>query len=124
FRAIDWWVEHNNLYIKRIYGGKFSNHTKKWILKESALIGVYKNARINLKKMFTLDHCTFKHSPLKLLQTFKKLATYMQKKNTHVFVAGRKSRHTITDALEAGMYKLVTTDTEGLEKDELEVELE
>ncbi|KAH9942662.1 hypothetical protein B0H21DRAFT_710233 [Amylocystis lapponica] len=42
FRAVDWWVEHNNLYTKRIYGGKSSNHTKTRILNESMLIEVYK----------------------------------------------------------------------------------
>ncbi|TFK97762.1 hypothetical protein BDV98DRAFT_513251, partial [Pterulicium gracile] len=40
-KGVDWQVEHNNLLLKRRYGGKFPNHNKKYILKESGLLGVY-----------------------------------------------------------------------------------
>ncbi|KAI0687265.1 hypothetical protein C8Q76DRAFT_635469 [Earliella scabrosa] len=73
FRAIDWWVEHNNLYIKRIYGGQFSNRTKRRILRQAALIGVYKAIRISFENMFALNHRTYRHSPPKLEKTIRKL---------------------------------------------------
>lgn len=72
FRALDWVVEHNNLYIKvvahlidikykaqfykRIYGGKYSNHQKSRIIAESQLIETYKNIRIQFEQMFCLEH--------------------------------------------------------------------
>ncbi|KXN92518.1 hypothetical protein AN958_05373 [Leucoagaricus sp. SymC.cos] len=43
FRAIDWVIEHNNLYTKQIYGGQFSNKTVEHVIKESPLIETYKN---------------------------------------------------------------------------------
>ncbi|KAH9839263.1 uncharacterized protein C8Q71DRAFT_704520 [Rhodofomes roseus] len=109
FRAIDWWVEHNNLYIKRIYGGQSSNHTKHHIIKGSALIEVFKKVRISLEDTFALDHRTYRHSPPKMQQTFQKLARYMQDSKTHIHIPGRKSAYSISDAWEAGMYKMFVT---------------
>ncbi|KZT73987.1 hypothetical protein DAEQUDRAFT_660790, partial [Daedalea quercina L-15889] len=106
FRAVDWWVEHNNLYIKRIYGGRFSNRTKQRITKESMLIETFKKVRISLEEMFALEHRTFKHSPPKMQQTFRKLANYMRNVNTHAMVPGRKSTYSIADAWEMGMLKM------------------
>ncbi|KAH9911456.1 uncharacterized protein B0H18DRAFT_1128681 [Fomitopsis serialis] len=109
FRAIDWWVEHNNLYIKQIYGGQFSNRTKCHIMKESALVEVFKNIRISLEDMFALEHRTYKHSPPKLQHTFRKLARYMQNTKTHSMIAGRTSSYTMVDASETGLLKMVTS---------------
>ncbi|THU81658.1 hypothetical protein K435DRAFT_693040 [Dendrothele bispora CBS 962.96] len=79
FRGVDWWVEHNNLYLKRIYGGKFSNHTKARILKESPLIGTFKNARIQVQKMFKMGKLTSKHSGANMQRSFSILsAKYIQ----------------------------------------------
>ncbi|EPQ58924.1 hypothetical protein GLOTRDRAFT_23636, partial [Gloeophyllum trabeum ATCC 11539] len=107
FRGIDWWVEHNNLLLmilqQRIYGGKYSNHTKNHILMHSSLIGVMKNMRINFEKMFVMDHRTFKHSPPMMQKTINKLVTYMRKMATHAEVPGRKSAHIIPDTLRDGM---------------------
>lgn len=121
FRAIDWWVEHNNLFLKvsckvslwsawlikfnqRIYGGKLSNHTKARIIKESPLIEVFKNTRIQMEKMFHLDHRTIQHSPTDLTNTFTVLAAYMQKEKANVFVTGCSTRYTIPDTMKDGMH--------------------
>ncbi|KZT63807.1 hypothetical protein DAEQUDRAFT_719004 [Daedalea quercina L-15889] len=106
FRAIDWWVEHNNLYTKRIHGGRFSNRTKARILKESALIEVYKTIRMTFEKMFALNHRTYRHSQPKMDKTFKKLATYMAKIGLHK-QQPRTSKYNIKDAKAEGMHKLV-----------------
>ncbi|KIJ96063.1 hypothetical protein K443DRAFT_107777 [Laccaria amethystina LaAM-08-1] len=107
FRPIDWVIEHNNLYIKRIYGGKFSNHTQERIMKESALIEVYKNIRIQFEQMFCLEHKTIRHSPPKMKNTFDKLGEYMQKESTHTEVIGRTA-HNIIDAMAKGMHMAMT----------------
>ncbi|KZT68528.1 hypothetical protein DAEQUDRAFT_711871 [Daedalea quercina L-15889] len=106
FRAIDWWVEHNNLYTKRIHGGRFSNRTKARILKESALIEVYKTIRMTFEKTFALNHRTYRHSQPKMDKTFKKLATYMAKIGLHK-QQPRTSKYNIKDAKAEGMHKLV-----------------
>ncbi|KAI0639544.1 hypothetical protein C8Q77DRAFT_1046641, partial [Trametes polyzona] len=108
FRAIDWWVEHNNLYIKRIYGGKYSNRTKKRILKQSPLIGVYKNVRINLEKMMALSVRTRRHSIPKMAKTFQKLGRYMEQTHTHVHIPKRASKHVIPNVAEAGLSRMMT----------------
>ncbi|KAL6298183.1 hypothetical protein BKA93DRAFT_820490 [Sparassis latifolia] len=113
FRMIDWLVEHNNLYTKRIYGESLSNHAKGHILKESALIEVFKIVCSNFEAMFLLDHRTFKHSPPKMERIFKKLVTYMRKKDTHIHTQGRRTAHVISDAMEAGMCKLVMLEVDG-----------
>ncbi|KAL6307299.1 hypothetical protein BKA93DRAFT_747706 [Sparassis latifolia] len=125
FRAIDWWVEHNNLYTKRIYGGRFSNHTKKRILKESVLIEVFKIVRINFEDMFALDHRTYRHSPPKMQQTFNKLGNYVRQKKTHIRIPGQKAKYIVPDVMEAGMCKLISTEKkEHTNEDGVDVEEE
>ncbi|KDQ57302.1 hypothetical protein JAAARDRAFT_131270, partial [Jaapia argillacea MUCL 33604] len=107
FRPIDWWVEHNNLYIKRVYGGQFSNQTKVRILKETALIEVWKNLRINFEKMHVFNHKTFIQSLPKMKKTFDKLMEYIETRRTHKFVPKRKSCHLILNMMEEGMNQLM-----------------
>ncbi|KAJ8503630.1 hypothetical protein ONZ45_g10687 [Pleurotus djamor] len=114
WRGIDWLVEHNNLYIKvsthtldgkdtqrddqqRIYGGKYSNHTKAHIIKESQLIEVYKNTRIQFEQMFCLDHKTTRHSPPNMRETFQQLGRQMKRDKVNVFQARRQSKNEISD---------------------------
>jgi hypothetical protein len=124
FQAIDWLIEHNNLYIKvsqsllicgtiadlqRIYGGKYSNHQKERILAESSLIEVYKNTRRQLEKIFCLDHKTTRHSPPKMKLMFARLRAYMKKHETNVFKPGRRTNYVIPDIMERGMHIMMTT---------------
>jgi hypothetical protein len=88
---------------KRIFGGKYSNHQKARILKESPLIEVYKNVRIQLEQMFSLEHMTTRHSPPKMEKTFAKLAAYMAKEKANEAVSGRKSKYSIPDVMGKGM---------------------
>ncbi|KAF8148032.1 hypothetical protein B0H34DRAFT_630754, partial [Crassisporium funariophilum] len=103
FRAIDWLVEHNNLYTKRMYGGKYSNHQKAQILAELPLLEVYKNTHIQFEKMFCLEHRTTRHSPPKVKVTFAKLGAYMMKHNSNVFLPGRKTKYVVPDMLGKGL---------------------
>ncbi|KAF7981236.1 hypothetical protein HWV62_34597 [Athelia sp. TMB] len=109
FRAIDWWVEHNNLYLKRVYGGQFSNHTKARILGESPLIELYKNTHIQVENIFHLDHRTTRHSAPDMGTTFQMLGTYMAKNQTNKLVPGRKSPYSIPDANAQGMHMALTS---------------
>ncbi|KAG6908018.1 hypothetical protein DXG01_006485 [Tephrocybe rancida] len=108
FRGVDWWVEHNNLYIKRIYGGKFSNHTKHNILKESPLIGVFKNTRIQVERMFRMFNKTTRHSRPDMIKTFAKLATHLKDNKSHVKRAGRSTLYSIPNYLAKGQHMSAT----------------
>ncbi|KAF8158137.1 hypothetical protein B0H34DRAFT_782739 [Crassisporium funariophilum] len=108
FCALDWVVEHNNLYIKRIYGGKYLNHQKSRILAESPLIETYKNIRLQFKQMFCLNHKTSRHAPPKMQITFKKLTAYMEREKAHVFVANQDSGCSVPDMMEKGINILMT----------------
>lgn len=106
---------------QRIYSGRFSNRTKRHILKESALIQVFKNIRISLEQMFALENRTFKHSPAKMQHTFRKLGIFMRKVQTHVRVPGRRSAYTIPDVMEAGLVKLMSSEFGEYGLDEVQV---
>ncbi|KAF7969900.1 hypothetical protein HWV62_25563 [Athelia sp. TMB] len=109
FRAIDWWVEHNNLYLKRIYGGKYSNHTKHKMLADSPLIELYKNTRIQVENIFHLYHRTTRHSTPNLEIMFSMLHADMRKNNTNRYIAGRTTSHSVPDAMCEGLHVLSTT---------------
>ncbi|KAJ8072093.1 hypothetical protein PM082_015651 [Marasmius tenuissimus] len=110
FRGVDWWVEWNNLFLKRIYGGKFSNHTKHNILKESPLIGVFRNVRIQVQKMFRMTKSTTRHSSPKMAWTLQKLAVRYSELQKNVFVKGHTTLYSIPDKLSEGIYLAQTTD--------------
>ncbi|EIN14064.1 hypothetical protein PUNSTDRAFT_40450, partial [Punctularia strigosozonata HHB-11173 SS5] len=109
WRPVDWLVEHNNLYIKRIYGGKNSNRTVARIMQESSLIATYKKIRTNFEKMFVLDGRSTKHTTPDMTKTFAKLASYMDTHRAHAFVEGRETKHVIPDMLGKGMNDMMTT---------------
>ncbi|KAI1783103.1 hypothetical protein LXA43DRAFT_904272, partial [Ganoderma leucocontextum] len=113
FRAIDWWMEHNNFYTKRIYGGQFSNRTKKRILRQAALIEVYKSIRISFERMFALEHRTYRHTAPKMEKTFRKLRTYMEVNNAHIVTPSRATKHAVSNMIDDGTYKLMEMMNEG-----------
>ncbi|KAJ3555015.1 hypothetical protein NP233_g12305 [Leucocoprinus birnbaumii] len=106
WRAIDWLIELNNLYIKRIFGGSGSNHTVDRMVEASPLIEVYKDVRAQFESMFCLDHRTTRHSPPKMKLTFAKLARYMEQHQANEFVKGRDSDFTMHDTLQTGKKKV------------------
>ncbi|KAJ3560033.1 hypothetical protein NP233_g11098 [Leucocoprinus birnbaumii] len=103
WRGIDWLVEHNNLYMKQIYSGKFSNHQIDHIINESPLIEVYKNNRRQLEKMFCLARKGTKHASPDMTSTYKKLSAYMAEKKTNERVPSRSAKYVVTNAMEKGM---------------------
>ncbi|EKM74281.1 hypothetical protein AGABI1DRAFT_103440 [Agaricus bisporus var. burnettii JB137-S8] len=106
FRGIDWVIEHNNLYIKRIFGGSGSNHTVERMVQASPLIEIYKDIREQFEKMFCLVHKTSRHSPPKMKLTFEKLQKYMEKNQANCFIPGRVTEHQLINTIPAGMVKL------------------
>ncbi|KAF6764719.1 hypothetical protein DFP72DRAFT_799269, partial [Ephemerocybe angulata] len=103
WRAIDWLVEHNNLYIKRIYSGKYSNHTKDRMIAQSPLIEIFKHVRIQFEEMFCLEHKTSRHSPPKMQKTFAILLRYMTENKGTEFVAKRTTKYIIPDPMAKGL---------------------
>jgi hypothetical protein len=87
------------------------------ILKESPLIEIYKNTRIQFEKMFCLQHKTTKHSPPKMKQTFAKLGEYMVKEKANSEVPGRSSRYKVPDAMGEGMNSFMMEKMRGVYTD-------
>lgn len=106
FRGIDWVIEHNNLYIKRIFGGTGSNHTIGRMISASPLIEVYKDIREQFEKMFCLTHKTSRHSPPKMRLTFEKLGKYMEENKANCIIPGRVTEHQLINTIQAGTVKL------------------
>jgi hypothetical protein len=94
---------HLGLLEQRIYGGKYSNHQKPRILKESPLIEIYKNTRIQFENMFGLDNKTTRHSPPKMKRTFAKLMEYMAKEKANSVIPGRRTQYRIPDVMGEGI---------------------
>lgn len=108
FRGLDWVIEHNNLYIKRIFGGSGSNHTVDRMIDASPLIEVYKNVRKQFERMFCLIHKTGRHSAPKMERTFERLRKYMEYHKTNHFIAGRGSENLLSDIIQVGLTRLTS----------------
>jgi hypothetical protein len=107
FRGKDWVIEHNNLYIKQIFGGSGSNHTVDRIIDASPLIEVYKDIWHQFKQMFCLTHKTSRHYPPKMKVTFKRLCECMEQEEVNEFIAGRQKGHALVNTIQVGMVKLI-----------------
>ncbi|KAG6863713.1 hypothetical protein C0991_003753 [Blastosporella zonata] len=103
FRGIDWLVEHNNLYIKRIYGGKYSNHQKERIITKSVLIELYKRVRLQFETMFRLDHKTTRHTSPDMAASFRQLMAHIAREKANKFIKGRTTNYEVPDVMEKGM---------------------
>ena len=121
-------VEHNNLYLKvriklmnlnvlmicmpqqKIYG-KFSNHTKHRILKESSLLGVFKSSHILVNKIFQIGKQTTSHSGPKLRRTFQAIGYHLIETQSNKFVPGRKVVDSIPDQIVRRQHIVVNTST-------------
>jgi hypothetical protein len=106
FRGVDWVIEHNNLYIKQIFGGSGSNHNTNRMIEASPLIEVYKDVRAQFEQMFSLTHKTSRHSPPKMRVTFDKLRKHMELNKANEFIPGRPMEHNVVRTREIGMEKL------------------
>ncbi|KAJ3764510.1 hypothetical protein FB446DRAFT_796103 [Lentinula raphanica] len=109
FRGVDWVVEHNNLYSKRIYGGRFSNHTKRRIIKESSLLGVFKSARIMVNRIFRIGRRTTRHSGPNLRKTFRVIKDYIEEIQLNEKIHGRHTTYAIPNQIVRGQHLAMTS---------------
>ncbi|KAG2090510.1 hypothetical protein BD769DRAFT_1371641 [Suillus cothurnatus] len=86
FCAVDWLVEHNNLYTK-----------------ESLLIEIYRSCHVTMENAFHLQHQTIWHSALDMTKTIKTLLGRMSNKNVHLSKDGWKALQVVPDRVSAGM---------------------
>ncbi|KAF7296796.1 hypothetical protein MIND_00910600 [Mycena indigotica] len=103
FRGVDWQVEHNNLFVQRVYGGRFSNHTKHYIIKESSLLGVFKNARMQVDRQFRIAGHGTKHAPPNLDSTIQLLREDLEQTRAHEIVVSRHVQYKIEDSIKTGI---------------------
>ncbi|KAM6504002.1 hypothetical protein JOM56_000945 [Amanita muscaria] len=104
FRAIDWLVERNNLYTKKvIYGGTGSNRTIEHIMQESPLIELYRDCHLTVENGFHLEHCTIRHTHPDVTKTLWKLRTEIMRHTANSFKAGRRSKMCIPDQIAVAM---------------------
>ncbi|KAI6006038.1 hypothetical protein EDD15DRAFT_2359163 [Pisolithus albus] len=121
FRGVDWCVELNNLFIKVINGGKFSNHTIPRIILESPLVQVYRNLHGVFQKHFLHNHVTTRRQEADMSLTFKELCTYFEKNQPHKMQTGRSSKWCMDDLIDVGHTLMEKTEGElgqdGVEED-------
>ena len=109
FRSVDWLVELNNLYTKVIYGGKFSNRTLNLMIKQSALIDVFRGVHTIIEDWLHLQQRTTRHTPRDMRKTIARLAAYMAARNAHVFTEGRQGvMYSVPDQIRVGVFLLAT----------------
>ncbi|KAI6094289.1 hypothetical protein EDD16DRAFT_1503420, partial [Pisolithus croceorrhizus] len=75
FCRVDWCVELNNLFIKVINSGKFSNHTIPHIILELPLVQVYHNLHGVFQKHFLHNHVMMRRQEVDMSLTFVELCT-------------------------------------------------
>ncbi|KIO02946.1 hypothetical protein M404DRAFT_90843, partial [Pisolithus tinctorius Marx 270] len=83
FQGVDWCIELNNLFMKVINGGKFSNHTILQILLESPLVQVYRNLHGVFQQDFLHAHLSMKWQEVDMVLTFAELCKYFKKYQPH-----------------------------------------
>lgn len=101
---------------------------KAYILKESALIGVYKSIRQQFQRLFCLDHQTHRHSPPLMKRTFEVLQKYLQKNRAVEYIQGRDVKYSIPNVMAQGIDALLTlkvaVDTQGQSGGDMEMDTE
>ena len=100
-----------NTSLKSSQGGEGSNYQKERIIKESPLIEVYKNIRIQLQDTFQLSNHTSRHSLPDMTQTFAVLEQYMHEHKAFMYIPGRTASYTVPDAIADGLGILLSSDT-------------
>ncbi|KAI0309160.1 hypothetical protein OF83DRAFT_1179950 [Amylostereum chailletii] len=102
FRGVDWMVERNNLYTKHIYGGRFSNNTVAYMLKESSLIEIYHMLHVNIEDNFCLTNRTINHAKPNMTNTYNKVNVKMQKYCPHEYQPTRRTHHALENLVQKG----------------------
>ncbi|KAG6371291.1 hypothetical protein JVT61DRAFT_9760 [Boletus reticuloceps] len=106
WRAVDWCVELNNLFIKVKNGGKGPNRTVDRIILESPLVQVYRNVQKMIQTNFDHAHLTAGHGAPSMTKTFSKLQEKLLLSSPHIVREGRKSQHVIEDLSDKGLAML------------------
>lgn len=107
FRGVDWVVELNNLYIKYIYGGEGSNHTKMRVILESMLILVFRSSHANFERNFHLKGLSTKHAEKDMTVAIAELRKYLQEHGANEFQPGRTANTKLQDLLVRGAAMVV-----------------
>ncbi|KAG1726520.1 uncharacterized protein EDB91DRAFT_1263675 [Suillus paluster] len=102
WRAVDWCVELNNLFMKVKNGGKGSNRTVERIFLESPLVQAYRNTQVMVQKNFLHAHLTTNHAAPNMTKTFEGLSIRMAVQSPHTVVLGRKTHCEIPDLIDKG----------------------
>ena len=124
FLALDWVQEHNNLKTKVLFGGSYSNYTKKHVIDESCLIDVYHQCHVNIERNFLLGGLTSRHTPPDLTNTYRALSDYMFTNGPNDYKAGRTTAYSIPDMITKGLSAQLTTDGTNVGDEEEEVTVE
>ncbi|KAF9223491.1 hypothetical protein BS17DRAFT_705593, partial [Gyrodon lividus] len=91
WRAVDWCIKLNNLFMKVSNGGKGSNHTVERIIPESLLIQVYRNIQVMIQQTFDYTHHTTNHTDPTMKRTYEKLLKKLALDSPHTPTTGRKT---------------------------------
>ena len=118
--------EHNNLKTKVLFGGSYSNYTKRHVIDESSLIDVYHQCHVNIERNLLLAGLTSHHTPPDLTNTYRALLDYMSASKPNDHTAGRTAAYNIPDMITKGLSVLLTTEAKDVrdELDEMTVEEE
>ncbi|KAF8546024.1 hypothetical protein OG21DRAFT_1479726 [Imleria badia] len=123
FHTVDWCMEFNNLFMKVVNGGKYSNHTIDYILLESLLVQVYRNLHENFQRHFLHTHLSTRKSKADMVKTFGKLCAYFEKYRPHKLQLGRSSKFCIDELIDVG-HSLMEKGEDELGREEHQGELD
>lgn len=94
------------------------------MIKESALIEVYKTVRAQFEDMYCLNQRTTSHTAPSMKNTFRRLRAHMQENRYHVFIRGRKSSYHAQDMMSKGMAIAMSKRLEAVFSDAMDVDSE
>ena len=109
FRAIDWVVEWNNLFMKTIYAGKYSTHTLERIFRDSPLIHLFRDCHLIAEKVFALHDRTVRHAPSDLVHTYREVQSRLAKLAPFTVHNGWPTTYEVPNMVEKGMSLLQTS---------------
>lgn len=102
FRAVDWQVERNNLSLKVIHSGEYSNHSIDLLIKRSPLIEIFREALDSIEENFYIVQRTSKHAKPDDTLAIKKLMEILALEKAHSWVAGRRIGYRVKDTWQEG----------------------
>ncbi|KAG1857237.1 hypothetical protein C8R48DRAFT_749020 [Suillus tomentosus] len=114
FCAVDWCVELNNLFIKTMR--HTSLYSVAWIILESPLVEIYRNAHSVIENNFMHTGRTSSHAEPDMKKTFDVLLTKMQSTTPHFPTLGQQSTYSVPDLLDKG-HELFEKGTKGVISD-------